>query len=128
MWRGRRRKAAPLLHQATPKYAVPTIKHLLSAEGGVVREIYVEDRCADGLHDIIGENTVQDAEPVLARAQRLRDMHGGQGVAGMKLAGTYTMPFVDKLMRDGAWNDQDALRKLLNDPDLRAFRVWQGRV
>ena len=35
---------------------------------------------------------------------------------------------VEKMMRDGSWNDPLALKRWLNDPQNKDFRVWQGRV
>jgi hypothetical protein len=103
------------------------IKQILSADGGVISEVYVEDDRIDGLPKIVGFNTRQNCDPVLAEARYLRDMHGGHG-ADMKLVARIPVAFVDKLIREGRWNDQDELKKLVNDPEMRDFRVWQGQV
>lgn len=35
---------------------------------------------------------------------------------------------VEQMMRDGTFNDPDALKHWLNNPDNKCFRIWPGRV
>lgn len=42
--------------------------------------------------------------------------------------GSYPAPIVEKMMLEGSFHDEEAWKKLINDPEMRAFRVWEGRV
>ena len=46
----------------------------------------------------------------------------------MKHVAEIPMAVVERMMQDGSWNDQAAVKRWLNDPDNRAFRIWQGKV
>lgn len=35
---------------------------------------------------------------------------------------------VEQMMRDGRWNDPDAIKQWLNDPQNDCFRIWRGKV
>lgn len=35
---------------------------------------------------------------------------------------------VEQMMRDGSWGDPAAMKRWLNDPQNKCFRVWGGRV
>lgn len=38
------------------------------------------------------------------------------------------MVIVEKAMQEGWYNDPAAWKRWLNDPDNKAFRVWEGKV
>lgn len=38
------------------------------------------------------------------------------------------LPLAERMMQEGTFNDDDAMKKWLNDPDNRAFRIWGGRI
>ena len=48
--------------------------------------------------------------------------------AGLTVSASIPIADCDAMFREGSWNDQAALRKLLNDPDKKHYRIWEGRV
>lgn len=38
------------------------------------------------------------------------------------------MAIVERAMQEGWYNDPAAWKRWLNDPDNKAFRIWEGRV
>lgn len=50
------------------------------------------------------------------------------GSKDMKHVAEIPLAVVERMMQDGSWNDPQAIKRWLNNPDNRAFRVWHGRV
>lgn len=94
-------------------------KALLDHRGDVLK--YMQD---DG--DATYEVTVQDLDPVLREVQRLRETHVQD--KEMYLAAKMPIEVVERMMRDGSWNDPAAIKRWLNDPANEPFRVWKGKV
>lgn len=70
--------------------------------------------------------TEQDVAPVIENAKALAEI--GNFDKDMKPVAQIPMVVVEQMMRDGSWNDQAAVRRWLNDPVNKCFRIWQGRV
>jgi len=89
--------------------------------GGIIRWI-VE---APGGDELI-VHTEQEAERLL-RANA-RDADVDQRGRTFRLVARVPMPIVQQAKREGWHRDPVKWKAFLNDPDNRAFRVWQGRI
>jgi hypothetical protein len=94
-------------------------KVLLDHRGDVLK--YMQD---DG--DKVFEVTEQDLDPVLRHTQMLRETHVQS--SDMKLAAVIPMEVVERMMRDGSFNDPAAIKRWCNDPQNAPFRVWKGKL
>lgn len=100
---------------------------ILDHRGGVLKSIHT-DAHDDGR---MVEVMTQDLDPVLAHAAYLREARGTRTsdfIDGMVVAGFIPDVVVERMMRDGSFNDEAALKRWLNDPANEGFRVWKGRV
>lgn len=76
---------------------------------------------------------VQDVEPIMDLAHDLR-VSGQVGSSDMKLAASLPMVLVEQYCNDNGvtfeqfMDDPVHVNTMLNDPALKAFRVWEGRV
>jgi hypothetical protein len=89
--------------------------------GGIIRWV---DIPAGGDEVIV--HTEQEAGRLL-RANA-RDADVDQSKRTFRLAARVPMPIVQKAIREGWHRDPVKWRNFLNDPDNRAFRVWQGKI
>ena len=78
-------------------------------------------------------NRIQDVEPIVNDAAARRQV-GAVGSSDMKLAATIPQVIVEQYMatngitfREFCQNDEH-VKRMLNDPALSAFRVWEGRA
>lgn len=93
---------------------------------GVNRGLYVND-------GVLVASTTQDVEPILENC-KARSREGFHGSKDLRLAAS--VPFVlyeAYLNRNGITmaefaQSPDHKRRLLNDPAIAHFRIWQGRV
>ncbi len=99
-------------------------KFIYEADGRIARELHVEDPTkADAGFTL---NTVEDCEPIVESAKVLREDHKPRG--DLKHVARVPVTVVERALREGWFHDQAAWNRWLNDPDNRAFRVWEGRV
>lgn len=83
--------------------------------------------------DTLIEHRQQDVEPILEHAKALRSI-GAVGGSNMRLAANIPTSVIEQYCQtsgvafDDFMGDPAHIRRLLNDPDLSGFRVWQGRV
>lgn len=76
---------------------------------------------------------VQDVEPILEFAHNLRSV-GEVGSSEMRHAASIPMVLVEAYCNDQHITfeefmaDNRHVNRMLNDPALRAFRIWEGRV
>lgn len=75
--------------------------------------------------DLIIETTQDDFQSILDDVKRDRDAPVGKE---WRLAAKLPMIFYHQAVTEGWVNDTARWHKLLNDPDLKGFRVWGGRV
>lgn len=52
----------------------------------------------------------------------------GRGKETFRLVARVPVPFVEKMMIEGSFHDENHWRSWLNDGDNRDFRVWEGRI
>lgn len=67
-----------------------------------------------------------ECDQLIRENRALRENQTGK--EEFRLAARIPLPIVEKMMLDGSFHDDDAWKKLLNDPEMRDFRVWGGRV
>lgn len=102
-----------------------TQKVIYDAFGGVARVLHYDDRGPwDGDFAI---ETVQDCEPIIEENKRLREA-GASVEEGWKLLGRVPVDVAERAWREGWYHDEAKWSAWLNDPDNRAFRVYEGRV
>ena len=70
-------------------------------------------------------HTAQNVRPVIEHARALRELEPGKT---FRHAAEIPKVIWNKALREGWPNDPKAWKKWLNDPDNKAFRVWQGRI
>lgn len=103
---------------------------------GVIRD-------ADGVETIIHKHndglgtltfeTRQDVSPIVDFTKAMHN-EGYHGSSEMKKAASFPRVLIDKYCADRGitfqeWmNNKTHIRAMLNDPDLKAFRIWPGRV
>lgn len=67
-----------------------------------------------------------DAEQFIKTNRALAETHV-QG-SDNKLVARVPITVVEKAMVEGWFDDEEAWRKFLNDPENRDFRIWPGRL
>ena len=70
-------------------------------------------------------HTAQNVRPVIEHARALRELEPGKT---FRHAAEIPKVIWNKALREGWHNDPKAWKRWLNDPDNKAFRVWQGRI
>ena len=70
-------------------------------------------------------HTAQNVNPVIEHVSKLREFQPGKH---LRHAAEIPMVIWNKALREGWHNDKKAWKRFLNDPDNKAFRVWQGRL
>lgn len=95
---------------------------LLDHRGSVIKTLHTDAHDPDRMVEV----TVQDLDPLLEQVRRDRETHV-QGKE-MKLAAWIPMEVVERMMREGSWNDPAAIKRWANDPQNECFRVWKGRL
>jgi hypothetical protein len=80
---------------------------------------------SDNLSDELVFVTQQDVAPVIEQAKRLAEQPMDKD---FKPVAVIPDVIVEKMMREGSWNDPAALKRWLNDPQNKCFRVSPGRV
>lgn len=84
----------------------------------------------DGLLHV---KNVQDVEPVLNACKAMSEQVDKQS-KDMRLAASIPMVIIEqychlkKITFEEWQRNKEHIRAVLNDPDLKAFRVWPGRV
>lgn len=72
--------------------------------------------------------TTEDLEPLIQHCQQARENLRPRGQRDMVPVAEIPLSVVEKMMADGSWDDDKALKRWLNDPDNRCFRIWEGKV
>jgi len=70
-------------------------------------------------------HTAQNVRPVIEHARALRELEPGKT---FRHAAEIPKVIWNKALREGWHNDKKAWKRWLNDPDNKAFRVWQGKI
>jgi hypothetical protein len=93
----------------------------LMSDNGITQKSILSDNLTDELVFM----TKQDVSPVIDEAKRLAE---GPISKDFKPVAVIPDVIVEKMMREGSWNDPAAMKKWLNDPQNNCFRIWKGRV
>lgn len=99
---------------------------ILDHRGAVLKTIHT-DHHSGRMVEVMEENI----DPLLRLAERQRQLRGETMAGheeGMVLAGYIPAAVAERMMREGSFNDEDATKRWLNDPQNSCFRVWKGRV
>lgn len=96
-------------------------KTLLSHTGDILKTIHSDNSDPDRLVFV----SEQDLEATFKSVQMRREAPMDPD---MKPVAEIPGVIVEQMMRDGSWNDPDAIKKWLNDPQNECFRIWKGRV
>jgi hypothetical protein len=75
-------------------------------------------------HTIVTE---QNVDPILRNVRMMKE-NAANHKKDLRPVAEVPMAIVEKAMIEGWYNDPAAWRKWLNDPDNKAFRVWEGKV
>jgi len=78
------------------------------------------------LHDDLVVHTEQDVGAILDNVHELREHTTPNRQGFARFAARVPVTVYEQSIREG-WDDAD-WKRWLNDPDNKAFRVWQGRV
>lgn len=88
---------------------------------------------SDGHTEEFSINRVQDCQPLVEYAHAKR-VAGETGTADLKLAAEFPLVVVERYMALAGidWNEfmtnSAHAKRMLSDPDLKAFRIWEGRA
>jgi hypothetical protein len=104
---------------------------ILDDRGRVLKTIHTdahdEGRMVEVMHeDVTPLIELAKSLAIVRQMGRLKDQPSEK--MGARLIGFMPDTQVEKMMRDGTWNDVAAQKRWLNDPQNKDFRVWRGRV
>ena len=74
--------------------------------------------------ETVYEYTEQNVEPLIDIAKAQSELKPDKD---MRLVGHIPLVIYNQMMRDGSFNDPAAIKKWLNNPDNKCFRVAPGR-
>ena len=94
------------------------IKTIIDHKTGFKNEFATED-------DKHIYHTTQNVQPVIELAKKLGDFTPGKE---FRHVAEIPMVIYQGMVRDGSIRDKRALKKWLNDPDNKLFRVWKGKI
>ena len=99
------------------------INTILDHRGSVVSQIQTDTTDPGRVHHILS----QDLQPIFDEIDTLKhNLHDRP--TDMRPVATIPAAVVQQMMNEGSWNDEAHLKKWLNDPDNKCFRIWPGRV
>jgi len=96
-------------------------KSILSTDGGILKTVVTEDLDPDR----IVFKSEQDLESTFRSVAAKREQPMS---SDFKPVAEIPGVIVEQMMRDGSWNDPEAIKRWLNDPQNDCFRIWRGRV
>ena len=112
----------------------------LAADRGAFWQDWIDESHLTGEYIV---HTQQDCSVILDQARLMRDLHDTPGKE-LRLAGYVPDIFMDDILRKGRSLCRDAkglvngkqldeyitreIKRFLNDPENKAFRVWEGRL
>lgn len=94
------------------------MKTIFDRRGTIEKSLIDED-------DKLVSVTKQDVAPVIELVKRKREETMSKD---FKPVAEIPAVIIEKMMQDGSWNDPNAMKKWLNDPQNECFRIWKGRV
>lgn len=104
---------------------------ILDDRGRVLKTVHTDEHDPGRMVEVTHENVTPLIElarslAIVRQMRRLKDQPAEK--MGARLIGFMPDTVVEKMMREGSWNDPAAHKRWLNDPQNKDFRVWQGRV
>jgi hypothetical protein len=97
------------------------IKRVYRNDGAIKRTMVWEDDAPETVHVY----TEQDLTQALENNKIMRELHPRRSTNKLLARGVPVSVYEKSVLED--WGDDD-WAKWLDDPDNRAFRIWQGRV
>jgi hypothetical protein len=105
---------------------------ILDDRGRVLKTVHTdahdENRMVEVMHEDVSPLIELARSTAIARKMTNTSQGAIEKAFGAKLVGFMPDCQVEKMVRDGSWKDPLALKRWLNDPQNKDFRVWQGRV
>ena len=98
------------------------LKELLDHRGNTVSIIQSDTNNPEMFHHILRE----DCEPMIQDAKLLSEHLDAR--SDLRPVAHVPAAVVQQMMMDGSWDDEQSLKRWLNDPDNKAFRIWPGRI
>lgn len=95
---------------------------ILDQRGNVLKTVHTDAHDPDRMVEV----TTVDLDPILEHVKYKRETQ--KDIDGMKLAAYIPPDVVERMIRDGSFNDPHALKRWLNDPANDCFRIWRGKV
>jgi hypothetical protein len=97
------------------------IKTILDARGSMLSQVVVDEHEPDRMVLVTEQDVTGIVDYCAAKAHE-------PASKDMKHVAEIPLAVVERMMQEGSWNDPAAIKRWLNNPDNRAFRVWQGQV
>lgn len=97
------------------------IKRVYQDDGAIKRTMIWEDDAPETVHVY----TEQDLTQALENNKIMRELHPRRSTNKLLARGVPVSVYEKSVLEN--WDDGD-WAKWLDDPDNRAFRIWQGRV
>lgn len=98
---------------------------LLSNRGRVVKTLHSDAHDEGRMVEVMHENL----DPIIELARSLAIVRQqARERDGMRLVGFMPTHVMENMMRNGSWNDKQAVKNWFNDPQNKDFRVWKGKV
>lgn len=94
---------------------------LLDHRGGILKTIHTDEHDPDRMVEVM----TQDLSPIIEGVKELREATYDPEFRPVGVIPDFV---VEKMMRDGSWNDPAAVKRWLNDPQNECFRITKGRV
>jgi hypothetical protein len=101
---------------------MPSEKILFARYNGLTEYAHIDPMKPN---DLVIETVQDDYQAILDQVKVDRDAPVGKE---WRLAARLPMMFYHQAAQMGAIHDKTYWRKLLDDPDLKGFRVWGGRI
>lgn len=96
-------------------------KTLLGSDGHVLKTIVSDESDPERLVFVSEQDLEATFKSVAAKREQTMS-------SDFKPVAEIPGVIVEQMMRDGSWNDPAAVKRWLNDPQNKCFRIWQGRV
>ena len=98
------------------------VKEILDHRGHCVSMVQADTNHPTVFHHLLRE----DLDPIIKEAALLADDLDPQ--SDWKPVANVPWAVAQKMMAEGSWDDEAYLKKWLNDPANKCFRIWPGRV
>ena len=105
---------------------------ILDDRGRVLKTVHTDAHDDSRMVEVMHEDVTPLIELARSTAIARKLSRQSQGIMekafDAKLVGYMPDFQIEKMMREGSWNDPQALKRWFNDPQNKDFRVWEGRL